>query len=228
MKGDLALKRFLTFWLSVMIILSATVFSSEDVFSESSLPCLSLKSGYAAENSVTTVTASLDTELNLAAYSITLNFDPTMIEFADAICLSEHGKFFSGDTMDDCVTLIWSDSQNRNISGDLFTVKFITKGESSGNVIPIEIGYSVLGNDSIDEIPFDAVGCEIIVLEDYFWGDVNGDEMISISDVIAVNRFLDDAESYQLSKKRFINADTDNNGIVNFQDCKNILSYVIS
>lgn len=191
------------------------------------LPCIILRSGYAAENSITTVTASLDTKLNLAAYSITLNFDPSMLEFTNASCNTKKGKFFFGDRTDDQVTLIWSDSKTNALSGDIFTVKFKTKSETAGKAIPVEIGYSVLANDVSEEIPFKTRNCEITVLDEYTWGDANCDKKVSVSDAVLINQYISNPGKFSFTEKQIINSDTDNNGIINSEDLKNVLNYII-
>ncbi len=217
------MKRKTSFFLSAAIALSAI---PSGVQAKEQIPVISLSSGYASENSVTTVSASIDREINVAAYSVSLYFDPTYIEFTDAQCTSKYGTFFCGDSDEDTVTLIWSDRQHRNIKGDMFTVSFKTRGDSAGCIVPIEIGYSVLGSDSTGEIPFEAKGCEITILDEYVWGDANCDGTLSIADAVTINLFTSDPKSFKLSDSQIINSDTDGNGIINFKDCKNILKRI--
>lgn len=208
-------------------MLFTAVLTSSLCNAKEDLPCIFLRSGYAAENSVTTVTASLDTNLNLAAYSITLNFDPSMLEFIDASCNIKKGKFFSGDRTDDQVTLIWSDSKSATLNGDIFTVKFKTKGETAGKMIPVEIGYSVLANETSEEIPFKIQNCEIEVLDDYTWGDADCDKNVSVSDAVLISQYINNPAGFSFTEKQIINSDTDNNGIINSSDLKNVLNYII-
>ncbi len=217
------MKRKSNFFLSAAVALLTVPFS---VQAKEQMPVISLSSRYASESSVTSVTASIDSEINVAAYSVSLYFDPTYIEFTDAECTSKYGTFFYGDSAEDTVTLIWSDSRNRTIKGDMFTVSFKTKSDSAGCTVPVEIGYSVLGSDSTGEIPFKAEGCEITILDEYVWGDSNCDGILSIADAVAINRFTFNPKSFIFLDSQIINSDTDGNGIINFKDCKNILKCI--
>lgn len=220
------MKRTISLFLSVAFTLWTLASFSLCTYATDSVPVISLKGGYASESSVTTVTASIDSEVNIAAYSIALYFDPTYVEVTDARCANKYGTFFSGESAEDMITLIWSDSLNRTIKGDLFTVSFKTKSDSAGHTVPIEIGYSVLGDETTGEIPFEARGCEINILNEYMWGDASCDGILSVSDAIIVNRYTSDSKNYKLSETQLINSDTDKNGIVNFKDCENILKRI--
>ncbi len=200
--------------------------SSFTCIADEDMPCVYLKGGYASENSLTTVTAAIDTELELAAYSITLNFDPSMLEFVSASCNTKNGIFFSGDRTDDQVTLIWSDSEESKISGNMFTVIFKTKSGCKEDKIPVEIGHSILGGDSTNEFQFETLGCEIQVVKEYLWGDVNVDGTVSIADVVMINRYFENPGSFSLTENQVINGDTDNNGYIDLSDYYNILNYV--
>lgn len=218
------LKSVISMLISVSIILAMTV----GVNAEKKLPLLSLKGGYASENSITTVTASLDSEISLAAYSVSLVFDPTLIEFVDTSYIQGGGNFFSDKTAEDCVTFIWSDSKNRKISGNLFTAKFKVKGDTAGRTVPVEIGYSILGNETTEEIPFKTSGCEITVINEYNWGDATCDGVVSASDVIKINHFNQNPEKYPLTARQQLNSDTDSNGIINRTDIENVINYITS
>ncbi len=193
---------------------------------ENSLPQFSIRGGYAEENAVTSVIASFDDEMNIAAYSISVNFDPQQLEFVKAWDNIEYGNFYYNSTSDDCVTFVWSDSEDRSFKGDVFNIEFKTKGETSGQNVPVNVGYSIMGNDKMEEIPFEAQGCEISVSSIYKWGDVNCDGIISVSDVTAINKFNIDSEEYSLTDEMLINGDTDKNNIINSDDSNAILKYL--
>ncbi|MBE6845218.1 MAG: hypothetical protein E7508_05815 [Ruminococcus sp.] len=221
------MKRKIKLLLSVAVASSLAVLSPIYAFSEADRPCLTAVGGYAAENDITTVSILTDTELNLAAYSISLNYDPSMLEFTNAYCSTEYGNFYPDDSADDRVTLVWSDSRDRALSGQLFTVEFKTKSRTAETVIPIDIGYSVLGSLSSGEIPFDTTGCEISVLKEYMQGDTNCDGRISVSDAAMTAMYNIDSSKYSLSEKQYINSDMDCNGIVNSKDVQAILGFVV-
>lgn len=226
-KGKSDLKRKIKLLISAAVTASLAVWSPVNVFSEGDRPCLTAVGGYAAENDITTVSIFTDTELNLAAYSISLNYDPSMLEFINAYCGTEYGSFYPDDSADDRVTLVWSDGLDRVLSGQLFTVAFKTKSRTAEAVIPVDIGHSVLGSSSSGEIPFDAVGCEISVLKEYMRGDTNCDGRVSVSDAAMATLYNINSDTYSLSEKQYINSDMDNNGIVNSKDAQAILSFVI-
>ncbi|MGN0612667.1 MAG: dockerin type I domain-containing protein, partial [Porcipelethomonas sp.] len=184
--------------------------------------------GYAAQNDVTTVTASLDGETMLAAYSISVSFDSAALEFVNASSSLEYGMFYCSSSSDDSVTLVWSDSRDRSISGEIFEIEFKTKGNSAGQTIPVETGYSVMGSEKMEEIPFSSAGCEIIITENYKWGDANCDGRVSTSDVIAINKYCILGEGPDLSGDGLINADADRNGTVSAKDSKVILEYIVT
>lgn len=195
---------------------------------ENSLPHFSMRGGYAEENSVTSVIASFDDEISLAAYSVSINFNPEQLEFVSACNNTGYGNFYYNNTSDDSVTFVWSDSKDCSLSGDVFNIEFKTKGETAGQTIPINVGHSVSGNDKMEEVPFEASGCEIYVLDNYKWGDANNDGIVSVSDVTAINKFNIDSEKYSLTDEMLINGDTDKNNIINSDDSKAILEYLKS
>lgn len=215
------------FLLCAVTALCITAVSSFGVKALDNMPCISLQGGYASESSTTSVTVSIDTEIDIAAYSIALYYDPSLIEFTDAYCKSGYGTFYSGNRSEDSVTLIWSDSHNRKMKGVLFTVSFKTKNGSAGNKTPIEVGYSVLGSESAGEIPFRTENCEINILNEYTWGDANGDERLSVADAVKLNQYTSQPKKFRLSENQIINCDTDGNGIVNSKDCENIMKQLI-
>ncbi len=222
------MKRKLKSVISIITSVSIIFAMAVSVNAEKELPLLSLRGGYASENSITTVTASIDSEISLAAYSVSLVFDPTLVEFVDASYRYGGGNFFSDKTAEDCVTFIWSDSKNRKISGNLFTAKFKVKGETAGRTVPVEVGYSILGNETTEEIPFKASGCEITVINDYSWGDATCDGVVSASDVIRINHFNKNPEKYPMTARQQLNSDTDSNGVINRTDIENVINYIIN
>lgn len=208
--------------LFLLTICNALITSAED-----DLPYLIVKGGYADENNLTSVSVSIDSEICLAAYSISLIFDPSMLEFADASGSFNYGKFFYGNTTDDCVTIVWSDSKDHIVDGNLFTARFKTKNETDGKSIPVEIGYSIIGSESTEEIPFKTSDGVITVVRGYKCGDANCDGAISLSDAIAISRFNIDSEEFSFSDIQLINSDTDNNNKINMQDTENVLDIII-
>lgn len=209
--------------ISTIGLISGIYFSAS---AENFPPQLTMKGSYAEENTVTSVTASFDGEISLAAFSVSISFDPDQLEFVSACSNIGYGSFFFNSTSEDAVTFIWSDSKNQTLSGDIFNIEFKVKSDTAGQTIPINIVHSVMGSESMEEITFDASGCEISVLDNYMWGDANNDGKLSISDVAAINKFNIDNKKYALTEEMIINADADNNNIINSDDSKVILKYL--
>lgn len=207
----------------VIIVLSNTLSAS----AEKELPYIIVSGGYADENNLTSVSISVDREISLAAYSVSLIFDPSMLEFADADGCFDYGNFFYESTTDDCVTFVWSDSSDHIVSGNLLTARFKTKSETAGCEVPVEIGYSIIGNESTEEIPFKTSDGMITVIRGYKCGDSNSDGIISLSDAIALNRFSIDSKEFPLSDIQLINSDTDSNGKINIMDMRYVLDIVV-
>lgn len=220
------MKRKFKLLLSLMTAIGITSVISVTSFAEESTAHLKLNGGYADENTVTAITASLTSETDIAAYSISVNFNPDCLEFVTAYSNIEYGNFYYNDISEDSVTFIWSDNQNRNLNGDVFTAKFKTKGDTSGQVIKIEPGRSVIGNDKLEEIEAELSGCEITVLNNYKWGDANNDGIVSLSDVTAICKFTMDSENYPLYNECLVNSDTDKNNIINSDDSNAVLNYI--
>lgn len=212
--------------LSLIINISIISAFSVSASAEDNIKTLNLSGGYAEENSLTSITASIDDEANAAAYSITLNYNPDYLEFIKADNNSEYGKFYYNNISDDSVNIIWSDDKNRNLKGNIFTAEFKTKGDTAGLTVPVEVGNSIMGNTEMQEIPFENSYCEITVLEKYLWGDSNNDGIVSVADVTAINKFNIDSKKYSLSSEMLINSDADKNKIINIHDCNAILNYV--
>lgn len=208
------------------LIINVGLISAFPVSAEQPSAVLNLRAGYAAENDITFVSGSLEAETDAAAYSITLNFNPEYLEFVDAESNLSYGAFYYNSVSEDCVNLVWSDTENRSLNGEIFSASFKTKGDTADLTVPVELGHSVMGNDSMEEIPFEPAYCEIIVLENYKWGDVNNDGITSLSDVVAINQFYIDSEQFSLDSQMKINSDTDTNKILNISDSNNILKYV--
>lgn len=214
----------------IKALLSAVIFSVSLVFSphaHAENHCLSLNGGYAEENSITTVTASIDPAIVAAAFSVSLYFDPSKLEFVDASFNEAYGNFYFGDSAEDCVTIVWSDSRDRTLENKLFTMRFKTKGDTAGCTVPIDVGYTTFGNTVTEEIIVDTMGCEIIISDEYMWGDANCNGKISVSDAVTITLFSISSQKYPLSDIQFTNSDTDSNGIVNSKDANNIINYII-
>ena len=218
----------------IKTMLTALIFSISILFSistsavDSQLPLLSLKGGYAEENSITTVTASLSSKIDsAAAFSVSLYFDPSKLEFVDASFSRDFGNFYFGDSAEDCATLVWSDSKDRTLEGELFTVRFKTKSDTAGCTAPIDVGYTTFGNTVSDEFTVDTQGCEIIVTDEYMWGDANCDKTVSISDAVKITLFNVNPTKHPLSEIQLVNSDTDSNGIVDSKDANKIINHII-
>lgn len=187
---------------------------------------ITLSDRYAEENSTATITVSVEPELVTAAFSVSLYFDPSKLEFVDAAMSQKAGNFYFGDTYEDCATIIWSDSQNRTFESELFTVTFKTKGGITGDTVPIDVGYAVSGTTNGNEKELDAKGCQIIVASEYKWGDANCDGEVSVSDAVMINLFNINAKKHPLSEIAFLNSDTDSNGVVNLKDSDNVINHI--
>jgi len=187
---------------------------------------ITLSDGYAEENSITTITVSVEPALVTAAFSVSLYFDPSKLEFVDAAMSQKAGNFYFGDTYEDCATIIWSDSQDRTFEDKLFTVRFKTKNGISGETVPVDVGYAVSGTTNGSEKQLDAKGCEIIVSNEYKWGDANCDGRVSVSDAVMINLFNINAKKYSLSEIAFLNSDTDGNGYVDLKDSDNVINHI--
>lgn len=216
--------------ISAVILCFAVIFSVNsrttlNVYAESHL--FSLNGGYAEENSIVNVTASIDPAIVMAAFSVTLYFDPSMLEFVDASFTEDYGTFYFGDSYEDSVSLVWSDSRDRTFENELITMRFKTKSGTSGCTIPIEVGYAICGNSANDEIYVDTKGCEVIVTRDYKWGDANCDGRVSVSDAVKITLFSIDYKKYPLTEIQLTNSDTDKNGIVNIKDANIIIDHII-
>lgn len=222
------MKRKLKLLLSLMTAIGIASGLSVTSFAEDSIAHIKLNGGYADENAVTSVTASFTSETDIAAYSISVNFNPDYLEFVSAYSNTDYGNFYYNSISEDSVTFVWSDEQNRNLNGDVFTAKFKTKGDTAGQVINIEPGRSVMGNDKLEEIEVDLSGCEVIVLNNYKWGDANNDGVVSLSDVTAICKFTIDSEKYPLYNESLVNSDTDKNNVINSDDSNAVLNYVKS
>ncbi len=209
--------------ISAIGLISGIYFSAS---AENTSPQLTMSGGYAEENNLTTVNASFDEEISLAAFSVTISFNPEQLEFVSACSNIGYGKFFYNSVSEDSVTFIWSDSKNQTLSGDAFNIEFKVKSDTAGQTLPINVDHSVMGSDSMEETPLDVSSCEISVLDNYMWGDANNDGRISLSDVAAINKFSIDNKKYALTEEMIINGDVDKNNIVNFEDGKVILNYL--
>lgn len=62
-------------------------------------------------------------------------------------------------------------------------------------------------------------------IQNYLYGDVNGDRKVSISDIVAIVRYLNDKDEIC----DFISdaADVDNNGVIDIKDIQNIKTYLL-
>lgn len=194
------------------------------------LPEISLKCGYAQENTETIVSLNVNEEIFVSAYSFEIYFDPDVLSFEDASMGSalQYGSFYcNGEYSEDCVRVVWSDSEDINVSGELAKLKFRTKTAESGTKTGLYIGYSVMGNENYEEIPFDTVDSEIEIMADYIWGDANGDGLTTAADAVAVNKYNISRDLYPINKKYTTNADIDYNNIINLSDSDGIVSYII-
>lgn len=188
-------------------------------------PCLSLESGYAGENDIVFVDAVLDSDVKAAAYSITLGFDPSKLEFVSASSELKGGTFYYNAPTDDSVTFVWSGNKDISFGGKMINMTFKTRGRTAGDDIDIQMGHCVFGNESMTEIPLDVKGCRINVLQSFKYGDANCDGITSFADVVSINK-LRVSDSYSPDENGLINSDTDKNKIVDELDSKNVLEFV--
>ncbi len=70
--------------LCMAAVISASAVSPVVSAESGDKPCLSLESGYAGENDIFYVDAVLSGDVKAAAYSVTLGFDPSKLEFVSA------------------------------------------------------------------------------------------------------------------------------------------------
>ncbi|MGN1481877.1 cohesin domain-containing protein [Porcipelethomonas sp.] len=209
------------------VVLSLNLFS---VSAKKKLPEISLQCGYAQENAETTVSLNVNEKISVSAFSFEIFFDPKKLSFEDASMGSalNYGNFYcNGEYSDDCVRIVWSDSEDANVSGELAKLKFRTKNAETGTKTGLYIGYSSMGNEKFEEIAFDTVDSEIEIMQDYIWGDANGDGETTAADAVAINKYNISRELYPINNKYVINADIDYNNIINLSDSDGVVNYIM-
>lgn len=189
---------------------------------------LSLRGGCTGENSVIPVTLSVDREIEAAAYSVTINFDPEKLEFTSASDKTGVGTFYYNAVSEDSIRLVWSNSSDTQLSGSILTAAFKTRGGTAGKTAPVQIGYCVIGSEDMSEIPFEAHSAKITISEDFVWGDADCSGETDIADVIALEKSFVDPDSYPLEHQGLMNCDTDNSGVVDIDDIGAIFDLVSS
>ena len=111
-------------------VLSAAGFTFSANAEKEQTPEIYLQCGYAQENSETVVSLMSDSALSVSAFSVEIVFDPSVLTFEDAVAgeALTSGTFHSnGEYSEDCVRLVWSDSKNADVMGELAKLKFSVK-----------------------------------------------------------------------------------------------------
>ena len=212
--------------LCMAAVMSASAVSPVVSAESGDKPCLSLDSGYAGENELFFANAVLSGDVKAAAYSITLGFDPSKLEFVSAESTVNGGTFYYNDRTEDCVTFVWSGNKDIDLTGNVIKMTFKARGRTAGETIPIQFGHCVIGTADMSDIPLDTEDGEVSVLRSFKYGDANCDGVTNFADVISINKFRMDSDSYSPDENGLINSDTDNNSIVDERDSENVLDYV--
>ena len=186
---------------------------------------ISINGSSASENEITTVTASAEGGAKAAAFSITLDYDSSLLEFVDAKSLMNTGMFCYNPVDEDTVKIVWSDDKDSEIDGDIFNVSFKTRGETDGNETEIIVGDTSVGNADMNDVPFDAQNGIIKISADYKRGDANCDGSTDIADVVAIDKYCTDMY-YELPEQGVINADMNNDTLVNELDSVRVMEMV--
>lgn len=189
------------------------------------MPCLSINGGYTAENEVIPVTAAFDEEVSAAVYSITVDYDPELLEFIDAESCIEDGTFCYNISGEDSVTFVWSNDKDVTVRNNVFKAEFKARGGTVGQTAPVNIGNAVIGGEKMSEIPFDTKNGDVIISERYTKGDANCDGRTDLADVVAINKYCRDMD-FDLSEEGKLNGDVDNNGFLDEYDCYAVFRYV--
>ena len=218
-------KRFLL-PLCMAAVISASAVSPVVNAESGDKPCLFLDSGYAGENDMVFVDAVLDGDVKAAAYSISLGFDPSKLEFVSASSELKGGTFYYNAPTDDSVTFVWSGKKDIGMEGKVISMAFKTRGRTAGDSVSIQMGHCIIGSEDMAEIPIDTEGCEINVLQSFKYGDTNCDGVTDFADVVSIKKFRMDSDIYSPDENGLINSDTDKNSIVDERDSENVLDYV--
>lgn len=215
--------------LSALMLCINTAFAA-DVSAAEKPVCIYLNGSCAGENDIASVSVMFDKETEVSAFTIEVVYNPEQLEFVDASmgkCL-EGGTFYdSGNTFEDSVRLVWSDSRDHNAEGTVATLKFKTKSETEDSTAPLYVGYCQLGTQDFEEIEYRSEDFELEILKKYKRGDVNGDGEISGSDVVKVNKYIISGNKFELDENQLRNADVNLDGIVNSKDCMIIIGCVL-
>ena len=222
------MKKKLRFLLPLCMAAVMSASAAVPVSADSNRPCLSLESSYAGENDIFYVDAVLDSDVRAAAYSISLGFDPSKLEFVSAESSISEGTFYYNNFNEDNVTFVWSGNKDIDLKDEVIKMSFKARGRTAGETVPIEFGHCVIGSESMIEIPLDTKGCEIDVLKSFKYGDANCDGVTNFADVVSISKFRIDSGSYSPDENGLINSDTDKNNIVDERDSENVLGYVFS
>lgn len=209
----------------IATVISVNIFST--VNAEEELPRIFLSSANAGENQLTEITVNFDGNVDISAFSIEILFNPENLVFIEAQKGNalNSGTFYYNSFSEDSVRLVWSDGKDSSVNG--VAAKLVFKTKNSNGAVPVYIGYSMLGNENLQELEFETGNGEIRIYSDYLKGDVSGDGKIDSTDIILLNKYLISKELYPIGEDLLVNADMDYDGNINSKDGMDMINLII-
>lgn len=180
-----------------------------------------------AGNTVT-VDMVLDNNTGILAAALSINYDSALMlidanggEALSSLTLTKPGSFVSP------CTFAWDGINDADATnGIILTLTFVIPEDAvSGDTYEISVAYTEgnVINDAFERVELATISGEVTVI-DYVPGDLNGDSVVNMADVVNLRRYI--VGGYDLN----INldaADVNNDGSINMADVVLIRRYVV-
>lgn len=165
---------------------------------KSDSPQFSVSSESGNINETVDVKVLIENNPSITALRISLAYSTTDLELLE---INNGGVFEEtithSQTLSSPITISWysQSSQDCNNNGVLATLKFRIKENASSSEISLSYDEDDVFNSSFDNVYFETQNGTVSVLEQsYLLGDTNGDGIVNIRDVTAIQRHLVELE----------------------------------
>lgn len=165
---------------------------------KSDSPQFSVSSESGNINDTVDVKVLIENNPSITALRISLAYSTTDLELLE---INNGGVFEEAithsQTLSSPITISWysQNSQDCNNNGILATLKFRIKENASSSEISLSYDEDDVFNSSFDNVYFETQNGTVSVLEQsYLLGDTNGDGIVNIRDVTAIQRHLVELE----------------------------------
>ena len=183
---------------------------------------ISVSSVVARPGDFVTVEVSASRNPGIMAFALNSMFDSSVFDFNAYNAIRIGGDVVQGLSDSGVARLVWVGTEVIDFDGGLYTLTFRVADDAPIGTYPITIGGQVAGGDA-EKLKVNFKN-GTITIRGLIYGDLNEDEIVDISDIVLLRKYL--LGDIQLSDLQIRAADVNSDGDVDASDLLLVMRYI--